>query len=79
MSSILISSIWNKKELPQHWKECIIVSIYKNGDESDCSNYRGMSLLPTANKILSIILVSMLISYVNEMNGDHRCKFQNNR
>jgi hypothetical protein len=25
----LICSIWNKEELPQQWKECIIVPIYK--------------------------------------------------
>jgi hypothetical protein len=28
----LICSIWNKEELPQQWKESIIVPIYKKGD-----------------------------------------------
>jgi hypothetical protein len=27
----LICSIWNKEELPQQWKESIIVPIYKRG------------------------------------------------
>jgi hypothetical protein len=27
----LICSIWNKEELPQQWKESIIVPIYKKG------------------------------------------------
>jgi hypothetical protein len=36
----LICSIWNKEELPQQWKESIIVSIYKKGDKSDCNNCR---------------------------------------
>jgi hypothetical protein len=27
-------SIWNKEELPQQWKECIIVPIYKKGDKT---------------------------------------------
>jgi hypothetical protein len=40
----LINSIWNKEELPEQWKESIIVPIYKKGDETDCSNYRGISL-----------------------------------
>jgi hypothetical protein len=35
----LISSIWNKEELPQPWKESIIVPIYKKGDKTDCNNY----------------------------------------
>jgi len=43
----LINSIWNKKELPEEWKELIIVPIYRKGDKIDISNYRGISLLPT--------------------------------
>ena len=43
----LINSIWNKEELPEEWKESINVPIYKEGDKTDCSNYRGISLLST--------------------------------
>jgi hypothetical protein len=35
----LIISIWNKQELPEEWKESVIVPIYKEGDKTDCSNY----------------------------------------
>jgi hypothetical protein len=44
---MLLSSIWNKEELPEKRKESINVPIYKKGDKTDCSNYRGISLLPT--------------------------------
>jgi hypothetical protein len=30
----LICCIWNKEELPQQWKESIIVPIYKKGDKT---------------------------------------------
>ena len=33
----LINSIWNKEELPEVWKDSIIVPIYKKGDERDYS------------------------------------------
>ena len=46
----LIISIWNKEELPEEWKESIIVPIYKKGDKTFCNNYRGISLLPTTYK-----------------------------
>jgi hypothetical protein len=41
----LINSIWNKEELPDQWKESIIVPVHKKGDKIDCSNYHGISLL----------------------------------
>jgi len=31
----LIISIWNKEELPEKWKESVIVPIYKKGDETN--------------------------------------------
>jgi sorting nexin-29 len=66
--------------LPEQWKESIIVPIYKKGDKTDCSNYRGISLLSTSYKIiLSNILLSRLTPYVDEIIGDHQCGFQRNR
>jgi hypothetical protein len=40
----LVNSIWNKEQLPDQWKESIIVKIHKMGDKTDCNNYRGKSL-----------------------------------
>jgi hypothetical protein len=71
--------IWNKEELPQQWKESFVVPIHKKSDKTDCSNYRGISLLSTSYKILSNILVSRLIPYADEIIGDHQCGFQRNR
>jgi len=50
-------SIWNKEELPEEWKELIIVPICKKDNTTDGSNYRGISLLPTTYKILTNILL----------------------
>jgi hypothetical protein len=47
----LINSVWNKEELPEQWKESIIVPIRKKGDKTDCKNYSGISLLSTSYKI----------------------------
>jgi hypothetical protein len=65
----LIISVWNKEELPEEWKESVIVPIYKKGDKTDCSNYRGISLLSTTYKILSNILLSRLTPYAEEIIG----------
>jgi len=47
----LIIATWNKKELPEEWKESITVPIYKKGDKTNCSNYRGILFLPATYKI----------------------------
>ena len=69
-----INHIRNKDELSEEWKESIIVPIYK-GDKSVCSNYRGISRLPSTYKILSNILLSRLAPYAEEITGDHECGF----
>jgi len=42
----LINSVWNKEELSEEWKGSIIAPIYKKGDKTVSSNYRGISLMP---------------------------------
>jgi len=68
-------SIWDKEELPEEWKESIIVPTYKKGNKTECSNYRGISLLPTMYKILSNILLSRLTPYAEKIIGVHQCGF----
>jgi hypothetical protein len=74
----LVISIWNEEELPEEWKESIIVPVYKKDNKTDCSNYRGISLLPAMYKILSNMLLSRLTSYTEEIIGDHECGFRHN-
>jgi hypothetical protein len=49
------------------------------GDETDRNNYRGISLLSTSYTILSNILLSRLNPYIDEIIGDHQCRFRRNR
>jgi hypothetical protein len=71
----LIISTWNKEELPEEWKESIILPIYKNVDTSHFSNYRGISLLSTTYRILSNILLSRLTPHAEKIIGNHQCGF----
>jgi hypothetical protein len=71
--------IWNKEELPHQWKESTMVPIHKKGDKTDCSNYRGISLLLASYKISSNILLARLTPYAQVIIRDHRCGFQHNR
>jgi hypothetical protein len=45
-----INSVWIKEELPDQWKKSVLIPVYEKGNKTDCSNYRGMSLLSTSCK-----------------------------
>ena len=38
--------------IPQLWKDAVIKVLYKKKDKTECSNYRGISLVAHAGKIL---------------------------
>jgi hypothetical protein len=55
------------------------VPIHKKGDKTECSNYRGILMLPTSYKILSNILLSRLIPYTGDIISGHQRGFRRNR
>ena len=55
----LIIVIRNKEELPEEWKESVIVPIHKKGNKTQCNNYRGVSLLPTTYKIGHVYVLGL--------------------
>jgi hypothetical protein len=67
----LTNSILSKEELPEKWKQSIIVHIYKKGDKIGSNNYGGLSLLSASYKSLSNILLSRLSPYADKTIGDY--------
>ena len=50
----LFTNCWEKGTLPQDLRNAVIVPLYKNkGEKPDCSNYRYITLLSVAGKILA--------------------------
>jgi len=60
----LILSVWKEERVPQDWKDASIILIFKKGNRKDCGNYRGISLLSIAGKILSRILLNRINMHV---------------
>ena len=56
--------IWETEEIPKDWKDAMIVPVLKKGRRKDCGNYRGISLLSIAEKILNRILLNRLNEHI---------------
>ncbi|XP_076067687.1 uncharacterized protein LOC143040480 [Oratosquilla oratoria] len=57
----LLIKIWTNEELPSDLRDSAIITIYKRkGERSECGNYRGISLLATAGKVLARIMNNSL-------------------
>jgi hypothetical protein len=69
---------WRKEEMPQLWKEAIVLPIDKNVYKTDCSNYRGIIAL-SSYKILLNLLVSRLTPYADEIIGHQQCGIRRRR
>ena len=72
---------WEQGNLPQDLRDAIIITLYKNkGEKSDCSNYRGITLLSIAGKILARVLLNRLVPAVAEYHlPESQCGFRANR
>ena len=75
----LISNAWEEGSVPQAWKDASIVTIYKEGDRTDCGNYRGISLLSIACKIFAGILLDRLSTHITpDVVPETQCGFRSN-
>nr|XP_014346189.1 PREDICTED: uncharacterized protein LOC106704212 [Latimeria chalumnae] len=76
----LFCLIWREDKVPQDLKDATTIKIYKNkGEKSDCSNYRGISLLSIAGKTLSWILLDCLfLNMVDRRLPESQCSFRAN-
>lgn len=74
----LINIIWKKKKIPKDWKTAVILPIYKKGDNKLCDNYRGISLLCTAEKIYEKILEKRVRVKMEETFHDAQSGFRKN-
>ena len=56
----LYSLVWLNESCPTDWGSSILIPVFKKGDKTVCSNYRGISMIDAAAKIFAKILVNRL-------------------
>ena len=77
----LTTLIWRKGKVPQQWKDAVITVLHLKGDKTECGNYRGISLVSHAGKVLLKVVARRLSAYC-EAKGllqEEQCGFRPDR
>ena len=77
----LTTLIWRQGKVPRQWKDAVITVLHKKGDKTECGNYRGISLVSHAGKVLLKVVARRLSAYC-EAKGllpEEQCGFRPNR
>ena len=54
----VIKLVWHQREEPPRWRDAVIKVLHKKKDRAECGNYRGISLVAHAGKVLLKIVAT---------------------
>ena len=70
---------WKTHQWPQEWKSSVFILIPKKGNAKECSNYRTMTLILHASKVMLKILQARPQQYMNRELPDVQAGFRKGR
>lgn len=78
--TMIFNRAYTEEKIPQDWQKAIVCPIYKNkGEKTNCSNYRGITLLSHAGKIYERIIEHRIRQQVEEKLGNWQYGFRPGR
>jgi hypothetical protein len=75
----LLNKIWETSDAPEELQECALGPVFKKGDRKECSNHRGIAVLPIACKVLGIIILGRLVRVLDEKTAETQAGFRPGR
>ena len=75
----ICQQIWKTQQWPQDWKRSVFIPIPKKDNARECSNYRTITLISHASKVILKILQARLQQYVNCELPDVQAGFRKGR
>jgi exonuclease III len=70
---------WESGRVPLDWQTGVVVPLFKKGDQRECCNYRGITLLSIPGKLFAKVLNSRLSEIVEHKIQDEQCGFRRGR
>ena len=75
----ICQQIWKTQQWLQDWKRSVFIPIPKKGNAKECSNYRTITVISHASKVMLKILQARLQQYVNGEIPDFQPGFRKSR
>ena len=75
----LFIHIWRHDTIPNDWTKGLIIKLLKKGDQSDCNNWRGITLLSVPSKILLRVLLNRIDDAIDEILRKEQTRFRSGR
>jgi hypothetical protein len=69
-------AVWQSETMPEEWRTGLLIPLLKKGEPTQCSNYRGIMLLNTTNKILTSIIRKRLTEHTETKLGEYQNGFR---
>ncbi|CAF4940420.1 unnamed protein product, partial [Rotaria sp. Silwood2] len=71
--------VWKTGEAPADWQTGIVITIFKKGDQRECCNYRGITLLSLPSKVFARIIERRCRQIVEPQIQESQCDFRAGR
>ena len=65
----MCSEAWRTEKVPRDWMQGVIFPLYKEGDNRDPLNYRGITLLSVVGKVYTRVLTERLVRFAERKGG----------
>lgn len=74
-----LHKVWEQEQLPEDWRRGSIVKLPKKGDLTECGNWRGITLMVVAAKVLGRIIIICIRDAVNSKLRQEQTGFRKGR
>ena len=75
----LFLRVWESERVPNDWRCGLIIRLPKKGNLMECGNWRGITLLPMAAKVLGKVIITRIRDAVDTMLRQEQAGFRRGR